>query len=156
MKALTLIRPWAAAVAHLGKNVENRTWRPPAGLFGQRFAIHAGVKIEAAMLTGINIAQEMRGLPTLPDAGPQGIVCTVRLAGVATAVGELCWTDRDALAAARGFGPGFAHWFMGPVGWVLADVRTLAAPVPCRGAQGLWTLPADVEAAVMAQEGGVT
>ena len=31
------------------------------------------------------------------------------------------------------------------------DVARLAEPVPCRGAQGLWTLPEDVEAKVMGQ-----
>ena len=29
--------------------------------------------------------------------------------------------------------------------WVLADVRPLDEPVPCKGRQGLWTLPDDVE-----------
>ena len=33
----------------------------------------------------------------------------------------------------------------------LTDVIALPEPVPCRGAQGLWTLPADVESAVLAQ-----
>jgi hypothetical protein len=37
--------------------------------------------------------------------------------------------------------------------WKLANVRPLAEPVPCKGALGLWTLPEDVEAAVMAQLG---
>jgi len=35
--------------------------------------------------------------------------------------------------------------------WVFRDRRHLAEPVPCKGAQGLWTLPVDVEAAVVAQ-----
>lgn len=35
--------------------------------------------------------------------------------------------------------------------WILADVRPLPEPVPCRGAQGLWTVPADIEAAVLDQ-----
>lgn len=29
-------------------------------------------------------------------------------------------------------------------GWLLADVEPLAVPVPCRGRQGVWALPADV------------
>lgn len=151
MKALTLIRPWAAAVAHLGKNVENRTWRPPAALIGQRFAIHAGKREDLAVLRAITLEQLDRGLPMMRDAGPQGIVCTVRLAAVFTAAGVVHADER--IATAKKHGRDFWRWYMGPVGWVLDDVRTLATPVPCRGAQGLWTLPADVEAAVMAQEG---
>lgn len=149
MKALTVIRPWAAAVAHLGKNVENRTWRPPAALVGQRFAIHAGKREDLGVLRALNIEQDRRGLPMLPDAGPQGIVCTVRLAHVFSSAGEM--TTGEMMAATRKLGIPSLRWFLGPVGWVLADVRTLATPVPCRGAQGLWTLPADVEAAVLAQ-----
>lgn len=152
MKALTLIRPWAAAVAHLGKNVENRTWRPPAVLVGQRFAIHAGKREDLGILRALNIEQDRRGLPMLPDAGPQGIVCTVRLDNIFTAVGEMTLNHRAAVANRLGLPD--LRWFFGPVGWVLADARPLATPVPCRGAQGLWTLPTDVEAAVLAQEGG--
>jgi hypothetical protein len=37
--------------------------------------------------------------------------------------------------------------------WILEDIRPLPEPVPCRGAQGLWNVPADVEAAVRAQLG---
>jgi len=36
----------------------------------------------------------------------------------------------------------------GAVHWRLADVRRLAEPVSCRGAQGLWLVPDDVAAAV--------
>jgi activating signal cointegrator 1 len=47
----------------------------------------------------------------------------------------------------------------GRYGWILQPVYAengplplaLPEPVPCRGAQGLWTVPADVEAAVRAQ-----
>lgn len=37
-------------------------------------------------------------------------------------------------------------WWCGPVGWLLADVRRVAPVIECSGAQGLWTLPEDVEA----------
>jgi hypothetical protein len=38
-------------------------------------------------------------------------------------------------------------------GWVLRNVRRLAKPVPCRGAQGLWDLPPELLAAVERQLG---
>jgi len=41
----------------------------------------------------------------------------------------------------------------GPVGWVLDNVRPLTTPVACKGTQGLWAVPPDVEAAVRAQIG---
>lgn len=39
-----------------------------------------------------------------------------------------------------------SRWWIGPVGWLLADVRRVAPVIECAGAQGLWTLPEDVEA----------
>jgi hypothetical protein len=42
MRALTLHRPWAWAIAAGHKRVENRTWRPPSFILRQRIAIHAG------------------------------------------------------------------------------------------------------------------
>lgn len=42
MYAICVKQPWAEAIARFGKDVENRTRRPPAHLIGQRVAIHAG------------------------------------------------------------------------------------------------------------------
>ncbi len=42
------------------------------------------------------------------------------------------------------------EWFFGPVGWVLDEVKLVIPPVYCRGAQGLWELPADIETQVIA------
>ena len=42
MKAITLWPEWCFAITKLDKRVENRTWKPPAALIGQRIAIHAG------------------------------------------------------------------------------------------------------------------
>ena len=42
-----------------------------------------------------------------------------------------------------------AYW-CGPWGWRLDEVRAIE-PVPCKGAQGLWTLPPEVLATVRAR-----
>lgn len=42
-------------------------------------------------------------------------------------------------------------WFMGPYGWILDEVIALPSPVHCKGMQGLWTVPADIEALMRAQ-----
>lgn len=44
-RAYTLHPHWAHAVAHLGKRVENRRTPIPAGLVGERIAIHAGADL---------------------------------------------------------------------------------------------------------------
>lgn len=44
MKAVTLRTPWAWAVCHAAKDIENRVWKPTPNQLavGERFAIHAG------------------------------------------------------------------------------------------------------------------
>ena len=79
MKALTLWRPWPAAICYFGKRVENRTWCPPAYLLGQDLAIHAGVRIDEAEVEDL-IYNEDDARAVLP--GHMGIVAIVRVAGV--------------------------------------------------------------------------
>lgn len=45
-------------------------------------------------------------------------------------------------------------WFFGPFGLVLANPRPLTTPIKCRGQLGLWPVPLDVRAHIVAQ--GVT
>ncbi|MBR8638680.1 ASCH domain-containing protein [Streptomyces tuirus] len=44
MKALTIRQPWAGAIAHQTKRVENRSWKLPAKHEGARILIHAGAE----------------------------------------------------------------------------------------------------------------
>lgn len=134
MKALTLIQPWAYAIAHLGKDVENRTWAPPSNL--GRFAIHAGLKMERESLDAF-IAE---GYPDMHGANVHGAVVAV-----ATLSHVIDATDPPSSLSP------YRRWFLGPVGWVLKDVIALPEPVPARGAQGLWHLPTDIENAVTVQ-----
>lgn len=134
-RAITLWRPWSWAVFHAGKTHENRDWRPPQSLIGQRIWIHAGktFDVEAAE----DIAYEFGVVVPGDEAQPTGLVGTVVVAGF------------DTESASR--------WFSGPIGWALNDPRALPDVIPCRGAQGLWTVPPDVLAQVPAsfwQDGG--
>lgn len=45
-------------------------------------------------------------------------------------------------------------WFFGPFGLVLANPRPLPRPIRCKGQLGLWPVPLDVRAHIVAQ--GVT
>jgi hypothetical protein len=141
MKALTLINPWAQAIAHWGKDVENRTWAPPASLVGERIAIHAGkLPLSGAAFDDVQFTVGQLELDfNLPAsettvewllARSSAVVCTA-------VVGQPVRSSSS-------------RWFMGPVGWPLRDVVVLDGPVPCSGAQGMWDLPPDVERAVRA------
>lgn len=153
MKALTVKAPWSHMIAHCGKDIENRTWRPPADLGA--FAIHAGARSgwdPAAELSGV-ARQAWRtwaaALPPMNEPGPLRRSSIFIDYGAIVAVCDLGSLTHDATRAeACSCSPWSAprSWH-----WELHSVRPLAAPVRCRGALGLWSLPTDVEAAVMAQ-----
>jgi hypothetical protein len=121
IRALTLHRPWAWAIAHNTKRVENRTWEPPKALVGQLLAIHAGQRWDADAAEWIDLCcMAAKGEVPPKDKHPTGIVAVARLSHVALDGGA---------------------WFVGPVGWVLDDVVALPEPIDCKGKQGLWTPP---------------
>lgn len=146
MKALTFWRPWSDAIVRGPKRCENRGWPPPDRMLGEYIAIHAGKRYQ-------------RGEWPWPDGfeppaeadSPQGIVGVARIRGALDlrrgralmyleTVDELQVADRlDELDR--------DPWWAGPCGWLLDEVVAIE-PVPCRGAQGLWNLPADVELVV--------
>jgi hypothetical protein len=116
LRALTIHQPWAWAIAHAGKRIENRTWKPPVSLVGSHLAIHAGkVFSDDGELSLI-----LRGFDP-PDTYVRGaIVAVAKVAG---------WVERSG-----------DPWFVGPIGWELSELRVFE-PVPCKGAQGLWLVP---------------
>jgi hypothetical protein len=127
--ALTLWQPWAWAICHAGKRIENRRWAPPRWAVGRDIAIHAGATRGQEQLMRAHPDWWPNGAPVPPAYLAHGaIVAVARLVGI---VSES--TD---------------PWFCGPVGWTLDDVRVLGVPVPCRGAFKLWRVPDDVAAAV--------
>lgn len=152
--ALTLWRPWPFAIFHLpeasAKRVENRPWKPWPSVIGERIALHAGKQWDkdAAMLIGV--AEEFNP--------PSVIVGTAVVKGWIHVSRELLLvldadvgrsetlTHADAVAHSK------SPWFSGPYAWVLEEVRTLKTPIPCKGAQGLWRVPADVCVQIEAQE----
>ncbi len=129
MKAVTLWRPWPWAFIVAGKGVENRTWQLPKSLIGTRVALHAGKTYSDEAAAWINVTFGL-SVPCESEH-PTGIVATGVYQGPAEA-------NR------------FLHdpWFVGPVGWVFAELGALPQPVPCRGAQGLWTVPEHLERAL--------
>lgn len=149
MRGLTLRQPWAYAVTHLGKRVENRPTRPPRTLIGKRFAVHAAKKVDAAVELAEIAQMRDLGLWTQPLAGQMGraprgaIVATAKMLGYiaisrisgmsAHLDADLSATETDAFERAAA-----SRWFTGPIGIVLVDVVVLPRPVPARGMQGYW------------------
>lgn len=132
-KALTVIQPFAHFIAlpethpeH--KRIENRRWA--TGYRGP-LLIHAG--LNRSWL-------DFEEVTTYPDMVFGAAVALVDVVGC-------CGLDK--LPA-----PYVGHKHAeGPFCWLLANVRPLARPVPCSGAQGLWTPSPAIVAAVNLQLG---
>lgn len=155
MKAISLSQPWCWAVAHpeVRKHIENRTWAPPISMIGQTIAIHAAKSWDdrkqyrfiapdrsySAIHTPIGyLLGHGFQPPARRELYPSS--CIVAVATIDRVV-----TKADTLAEDQ------QKWFFGPFGWVLTDVRRLEEPVPAGGKQGLWTVPAELEAGINAQ-----
>lgn len=147
MRALTLTRPWPYVVLHLGKRIENRSrrdGRDPKALtrYRGRLYLHAAKSFDPAVGDSLRDQGLIRA-PTeywLRDERvhpPQAIV------GSCDVVGRIAPSpDGPRLYEAEGFD---LRWWMGDHGLLLDNVRPLLQPVPCRGHQGIWTVPPSVQ-----------
>jgi hypothetical protein len=141
MRVLTVRQPWAHAIAHLGKDVENRTWSTRH--VGEQLAIHAGRTVDLAAIPSVTDLSGAR--VKLPMYGG-GVVAVVDLVEVHSS--DDCWQ--------RGVGHCSPWGESGAFHWVLADVRPLAEPFELQGALGLRVLPADFEAEILRRVAVVT
>lgn len=169
MRILTVRQPWAWAIIHGGKDVENRT-RNIAGDYRGPVAIHAGLvedlesyraadrgdhrALRAALRAGKG--WDRVGIPTWRQWGGC-IIGVVDLVDVHHGASRECPriigihsesnADIPEWAACSTWAE-FGVWHL-----VLANPRPLAEPIPYRGALGLRELPADVVERILA---GVT
>ncbi len=173
-RALSILQPWAHAIVHLGKRIENRAWRNGCDFRGE-ILIHASKGVgsidafdsaveavrDAVMSRDgeeqwmdlrevIDQGEDMRWRPSdLLMRG--GIVGRARIAGVVD--NKRCnnrWRARigaPTFADTRDLTPEEHAWWTGGFALVLADVEPLPF-VPCPGALGLWTVPPPVRAAI--------
>ncbi|MDC7675410.1 hypothetical protein [Asticcacaulis machinosus] len=126
--ALSIRQPWAYAIMNLGKDIENRSWRPRSFLPFD-ICIHAALGMKRHEMTDafefIDKAAPLasprdclrRQNTILNDARHGGIVA------VATVTDFVTESD--------------SPWFTGPYGWVLENVRPVDF-IPVRGALGLF------------------
>lgn len=174
MKAITLTQPYATLVALGAKAIETRGW---ALSYRGPLAIHAGknlgpvggkaglgalVASEPFFTTlvdtvehtpGVSLVDQVVGsLPLgaivavvdLVDCVSTAMLAQVREIGRHRETVDVIWqmTDRE-----RAFG----DYSPGRYGWLLDDVQRLGEPVACTGRLGLWDVPAEVEARILAQ-----
>jgi len=129
MRTLTIRQPWAGAIVHQQKRVENRTWKLPAAHHGARFLIHAGAQPDKnAVIYGPNLDVYKA------------------IVGIAT-ITSCHWSDDGTCCGPWGFENAY-HW-------ELADVTALPEPVPAKGALGFWAPSDDIVNAALRQDTAV-
>lgn len=142
MKAITLRQPWAWAVMHGGKDVENRT-RNIVGSYRGPVAITAGVaRVEGAAWSEVERISEKRF--RLEDERFGVVLGVVDIMDV-----HLSDTRAETWDSTNERSVQCSPWAL-PESWhiVLANPRPFPAPIPVKGRLGLWTLPDDVASQV--------
>jgi len=131
MKALTIRQPWAWAILHAGKDIENRDW---STRFRGTIAIHAakGMTRDEYFYAGCMIldAVQAGNRQSRLEVPPYEQLERGSIIGVADIINCV-----------------FAHpspWFQGVYGFVLANPRAIT-PIECRGALGFWDVPPEIE-----------
>lgn len=150
--ALTVRQPWAAAIAHHGKDVENRTWTTShRGLI----AIHAAAGVDSRHLYSMQVSQvahlaRAREEQVRTAAATRGAVIAV--ACLSDVCAESASSTPVEIISAPYLRCGCGRWAVAcQYHWHLTSVRALPEPVPAKGALGVWTLPDEVEDRVRAQ-----
>lgn len=120
MKALSILQPWAYAILHLRKDVENRTWRTN---FRGRFLIHTGKGFDVDGYDWLNSLRIIALGIELPkrDEFPRGGI-------VGSSV------IRDCVQTSE------SPWFFGPYGFVLQGAKPMSF-IPYRGERGWFDVP---------------
>ena len=145
MRALTVQQPWAWAIFN-GKNVENRTqlWRYRGPL-----AIHAGLRLSERGIADHRIQDAYRQWSRRERVDAWEKLHEHFSYGVILGVVDLVDVHPDA-GCCRPWGEsaypehGSGRTRRDVVHLVHENSRLLAEPIPCAGALGLWTPPADV------------
>lgn len=138
LRALTLIRPMAAAIVHGSKRIENRPVNLPRAMRGVPtiVAVHAGKKWDDEYwATVLRVDGDGISLPYGDHVGDEGIVGLMRLTG--RVFTEAPYVPYPSPLRAMRRDP----WFSGPFGYEIDAVVAFPSPIPCRGMQGFWPVP---------------
>jgi hypothetical protein len=138
--ALSVRQPWAFAILHAGKRIENRTWPLPGRMLGKRVLLHASA--------GMSREEYWAGLRTIADVSgwafnfpPVDLLIRGAVVGFMTLEGFEAPVF-GAAPAMRGW------WATDQYGWRLSYVAALPEPVPCKGKLGFWRVSDSVAARV--------
>lgn len=158
LPTLTLHQPWATLIAESIKTIETRSWLPPPGLIGQRFAIHAGAKKVSKWGVPKEIETAMQKVFTKHDPSWDdwrnmknwqrdlipygGIVCTATLSSASYIETNTYKDGAPHLAILKENGScpidPYGDFRPGRTVWLFSDIRQLFPPYQVRGRQRIW------------------
>ncbi len=152
LRALSFSQPWLWCTMHLGKTLDNRTRN--LGTYRGRLLLHAAQgKTLKDWQKAFDFVEQRFGFAVarkIPFRREWKLVYGAVLA-VADVVNQCSPGPVWAESAVHGQLPCDMRWYMGEHGYLLANVRALPRPVPCKGHLGFWRPPADVLARVQEQ-----
>jgi hypothetical protein len=139
VKALSVRQPWAWAILHAGKDIENREWRGTNGFRGL-FLLHASqrpnpTRLQDEGLAFVDFCRERR--IRLPDGEKPGVLS---LGDLFRDCGGIVGVARVVDIRQNGDAPTSPWAIPGLLGLQLTDVHPLPF-VPCKGALGFWSVP---------------
>lgn len=131
MKTLSLSQPWASLVASGAKRIETRSWRTD---YRGPLAIHAakGFPVwakDACIQEPFASALARAGTGALSELPLGSVLAVVRLVDC-----QRITADRLPAEPERSFG----DYTPGRLAWILHGVDRFPAPVPAKGALGVW------------------
>lgn len=153
MRAISLWQPWATLCAIEAKRFETRSWGTP---WRGPLAIHAAKRFERdeqdftwelLRHPRFGRALAMAGY-TKPSDLPLGKIVGVGELVQCHALRNWPVLPANQLAGLDADEELVGDFSPGRYAWELAKVRSLPTPLPLRGQQGLWTLPASVVEAI--------
>lgn len=149
LPVVTLHQPWASLVLVGAKVFETRSWAPPVGLIGSRLGIHAGKTVVRRLPADLAASvAELLGRDWIETVPTGRLLCIATVCG-AWMTGERIGEGNIATVRAREGSPPlpcfredlFGDYSPGRWIWGLEQVA-LVKPVPVRGRQRVWSLPA--------------
>lgn len=127
MIALSIQQPWAWAIIHAGKDVENRTWSTN---FKGRFLVHAGRKFDWEGARWLDAREHIFNFPVpIRDRIARGEFLHGGIIGSVNLVA--CVTEHN------------SPWFFGPYGFRLCDPELMKFR-PCKGKLGFFEVADDI------------
>ena len=138
MKALSIIQPWASLIALGAKKIETRSWRTE---YREPVAIHASKRIpEDCWL--LCFEEPFKTALAEFFMGNSIYIPTGSIVAIAT-IADCIPVEQISPELATEIA--FGNYEPGRFAWLLTAVKRFQRPIQCKGAQGLWTVPEEIE-----------